>query len=395
MFARLPPKTMEELLGLVPGELDHSAVMQGLFGVGFWNGDGSLTVPYSLGVLLEVGHVKLRPSQDNQNEHIGDYMSDAHEYLTFTCAKRVTPCTGPEDDWGSVGWYANKYWSEHLGCAKPSGRLFETLRRVDIRRHDVELVIDWLEESPNKPEDILPRWHAARVEHGTRRDLPSRPPVCILDQVLTKYYRKRGKFQVGKDRDNNSATGGGGNLEMDNESGFEMGRESNSKPGGEKDLETGGGNYLKTDSESDWETDGENNLKVDGGSHPEMDRESNSKADGGSDPEVDGESDPEADRENISEADEGSDPEVDGESDLEADRGGNSRADGGGDPGTDEESDPETDEGDDSEMDEGSDPDGEDLEMDGESDYPEMDGESDYSEMGGESDYLDIDGDSD
>ncbi|KAF8885181.1 hypothetical protein BD779DRAFT_694954 [Infundibulicybe gibba] len=211
MFQGTPPETIARLLGLAPEVLYQSAAMQGLFGIGLWaERCRRLPVSHSLGVLLKMGRVKLR-AQPGQSGYIDDYMRDAHEYLAFSCAKHLALYTGPEefqDDDGSPGWYAKRYWSHHLRRAKPSERLFETLRQVDISECDTEPVIQWLEanfrfltpviylclqclklqESPNIPVDILARWHAARrVDPGiTDASIvyENSKPECHLDKAF-------------------------------------------------------------------------------------------------------------------------------------------------------------------------------------------------------------------
>ncbi|KAF8871728.1 hypothetical protein BD779DRAFT_441142 [Infundibulicybe gibba] len=185
MFTDLTPLTIAQLLGLIPGELYGSAAMQGLFGADFWEKQEWIRISKSLGVLLKIGRVKLRPSQENKDGHIDERMRDAHEYLAISCARHLSSRTDPEGntDWDSPSWYARQYWSDHLGRAKPSGRLFEILRCVNINGRDIEPVIRWLEESPSTPGDILARWHAARVDHSaecTWREKAS----CHLDRAV-------------------------------------------------------------------------------------------------------------------------------------------------------------------------------------------------------------------
>ncbi|KAF8873378.1 hypothetical protein BD779DRAFT_297962 [Infundibulicybe gibba] len=175
MFEELPSKSTVLLLGgLTPQELYCSGGLQGLFGVGFWeeldSRGGNLRVSNSLGALLKMGRVKLRPSQDNKSGYIDNYMGDAHEHLAFFCIAYLVFRTGPSGE--SHDRYANQYWSSHLERAKPSERLFEALRRVDICKYDIESVLQWLEESPNAPDDVLNRWRAARTHHGTINDPP-------------------------------------------------------------------------------------------------------------------------------------------------------------------------------------------------------------------------------
>ncbi|KAF8870680.1 hypothetical protein BD779DRAFT_519594 [Infundibulicybe gibba] len=182
-FWRLSPRKIEELLGLTPGELRRSTAMQGLFGPGFREGDNSFIPLRSLGILLKMGRVKFRPSQDYRSEHIDDHMSDAHECLAVAYA-RLLP-GGDEYVWAP--W--SNHWSDHLGYAKPSERLFEMLRWVSIRAFDVMSVIRWLEKSPNVPRDVLARWRAARVELHDTNLVRRRPRICILDIVFEEYYR--------------------------------------------------------------------------------------------------------------------------------------------------------------------------------------------------------------
>ncbi|KAF8872373.1 hypothetical protein BD779DRAFT_1805561 [Infundibulicybe gibba] len=233
MFARLPSKTIEGLLCL-----GRSAAMQGLFGIGFWEGDETLLVSYSLGVLLKMGCVKLQPSPDNESGHIDGYMGDAHEYLAFSCMKHLLSCADPEgkDKRDEIIRYAEEYWSDHLERAKPSIQLFEVLMQVDISSHDAEPVLWGLQKSPNVPEDVLARWRAARVKHGA---IPLRSPVCILDQVFASYCRKRQE-----DRDEDS------DLEAERDSDLGTDRDSNSE---ESRLGTDIGSNSETDGENDQE----------------------------------------------------------------------------------------------------------------------------------------------
>ncbi|KAF8873734.1 hypothetical protein BD779DRAFT_1568960 [Infundibulicybe gibba] len=159
--------------------------MQGLFGVSFRAGcqDGSLSISASLGVLLKMGRVKLRPSEGGESGRIDDYMGDTHECLAISCAKYLASSAGSQgkEGRGSASWYAKRYWCDHLKRARLSERLFEC--------YHAEPVIRWLEESPNIPKDILARWRATRVKHGTTHDpAPPRPPICIVDQMFERYY---------------------------------------------------------------------------------------------------------------------------------------------------------------------------------------------------------------
>ncbi|KAF8870272.1 hypothetical protein BD779DRAFT_1681308 [Infundibulicybe gibba] len=202
-FAPLTPQAITLLLGLDPGELDHSAAMQGLFGVGphTLESDGRLRIPRSLGVLLKMGRVRLQPSQDNENGNIDEWMCYAHEYLAFSCAEHLLSWVNPggQIDQDDLGRYARQYWSDHLRHAKPSERLLEILRQVEIRRRDIKPVIQWLEESPEIPEDVLDRWHAARIDHGMIHD-PSLDlggaKSCYLDQALEGWRSLRLKFRA-------------------------------------------------------------------------------------------------------------------------------------------------------------------------------------------------------
>ncbi|KAF8873724.1 hypothetical protein BD779DRAFT_282951 [Infundibulicybe gibba] len=184
MRARMPPETIAQWLGLAPEVLYQSVAMQGLFGIGLWGGAPKRPLPISrsLGVLLKMGRVKLQAQPGQSGYHIDDCMPGAHEYLAFSCAKYFND--------GYLGWYAKQYWSQHLKHAEPSERLFETLRRVVIRGCDIEPVIQWLEESPGVPEDILARWRAAQVDPGitdvsTIDDRNSNPKLgCHLDRAF-------------------------------------------------------------------------------------------------------------------------------------------------------------------------------------------------------------------
>ncbi|KAF8870276.1 hypothetical protein BD779DRAFT_1479082 [Infundibulicybe gibba] len=150
MFHELPPQTiMLFLQDLVSGEPDRSAAMQGLFGIGIGEGEDGKFISNSLGALLNMGRVKLRPNWNNESGYIDDCMGDAHEYLALSCAKHLESYTYPQvqDHWHTPGRYAREHWSDHLERAKPSDRLFEVLRRVDINRRDIEPVIQWLEAS--------------------------------------------------------------------------------------------------------------------------------------------------------------------------------------------------------------------------------------------------------
>ncbi|KAF8872372.1 hypothetical protein BD779DRAFT_1573052 [Infundibulicybe gibba] len=164
---------IEEFLGLTPGELRRSTAMQGLFG------PGSFEFSYSLGMLLKMGRVKLRPSHGYKSAHIDDYMGNAHGCLAFAYTERLNRGDS----------YARDHWSDHLRYAKPSERLFEMLRRVDIRAYDVKAVIQWLEKNPNIPKDVLARWRAAWVDTIHFYLAPRRPPICILDDMFERYCR--------------------------------------------------------------------------------------------------------------------------------------------------------------------------------------------------------------
>ncbi|KAF8872273.1 hypothetical protein BD779DRAFT_1573440, partial [Infundibulicybe gibba] len=160
-FEVLPAEDMELLLGLAPGELFRSPAMQGLFGVG---DGGYLEWSRWLPSLLKNGSVKLQHDISN-NYDINDYINNAHEHLAFICLEYVLSCADPQAT--TVGSYAMKYWASHLGHTKPSERLFEPLRRVTIRGDDIEPVIESLKKSADMPQDVLLRWHAARLEHKT------------------------------------------------------------------------------------------------------------------------------------------------------------------------------------------------------------------------------------
>ncbi|KAF8870675.1 hypothetical protein BD779DRAFT_519365 [Infundibulicybe gibba] len=159
----LPREGIEEFLGLVPGAFSHSTAMRGLFGVGFWKGTERLILSNSLGLLLKMGRVKLRPSRDNQNEHINDYMDDAHELLAFACVKHYASCKLQRC---GTCQYGNAHWLCHLKHAKPSKRLFDTLGQMRTEPWDAKPVVQWLEKTPNVPENILARWRSARERDG-------------------------------------------------------------------------------------------------------------------------------------------------------------------------------------------------------------------------------------
>ncbi|KAF8873388.1 hypothetical protein BD779DRAFT_1570037 [Infundibulicybe gibba] len=199
MFYEPSLSTITQLLGPAAGD---SAAMQGLFGISFLAEDETLTVSKSLGVLLKMGRIRLQTSQSAT--HIDDYMHSAHEYLAISCARRLAAReAGPGETVDSdPDWYA-KCWSNHLMRARPSEQLFETLRCVDISRRDIDPVLRWLEASPNAPEDVLTRWHAARADPGiTIADGPSfdweEGKGCLLDQVVKQRLDLRAKL----DRDN-------------------------------------------------------------------------------------------------------------------------------------------------------------------------------------------------
>ncbi|KAF8870267.1 hypothetical protein BD779DRAFT_610928 [Infundibulicybe gibba] len=207
------------LLGLAPGVLYRSAAVQGLFGFGLhgevlahvihrWSLE--FKVPHSLAILLKTGRVKL------QNFHIDDYIHGIHEDLAISCTKYLASYTGPEGLGGwdrEPSWYAKRHWSLHLRRAKPSERLFETLRQVDISGHDIELVLEWLEENPNAPEDVLTRWRAAREDpgiisvlttwEGNKRRLENMEIRCYLDEIFQKWMRHRDAagMETGSDED--------------------------------------------------------------------------------------------------------------------------------------------------------------------------------------------------
>ncbi|KAF8873385.1 hypothetical protein BD779DRAFT_1570021 [Infundibulicybe gibba] len=180
MFETPSPQTIAQLLGLTLGELNRSAAMQGLFGVGFRERGGErLKASRSLRVLLRTGRVKLKPSQDSESGHIDDYMGDAHEYLAFSCMKYLPRCAGPEHDSSrdTPGWYAERYWQNHLERAKSSERLYEALRRMDaISIRDI--IFRWLEDIP---EDTLASWISTReVVPGPPWSL-KKNDICLLD----------------------------------------------------------------------------------------------------------------------------------------------------------------------------------------------------------------------
>ncbi|KAF8868268.1 hypothetical protein BD779DRAFT_1482004 [Infundibulicybe gibba] len=119
--------------------------------------EGELSVSNSLGVLLNMGRVKL----DNQSSYIDDYTGDAHEYLAFSCATYLVSCSDPSE--------------------------------CDIRKRspscDIGRVAGWLEGIPDVPEDILVRWCSKRTEDcGVIVDRRA----CLLDQV----FEHRLEFRV-------------------------------------------------------------------------------------------------------------------------------------------------------------------------------------------------------
>ncbi|KAF8872915.1 hypothetical protein BD779DRAFT_318194 [Infundibulicybe gibba] len=186
MFQRLPPRDIEPLLGLTPGELFNLPAMQALFGVGVLRKDDeNLQLPTWLPLCLENGSVKFQHSAPN-NYSINDYISNAHEYLAIACIEYLLSCAvpikqdGPREE--TIRLYAMRYWTSHLRHAKHSERLFKTLRRAIIHRDDVEPVIEWLEKGTNIPKDILLEWHAARHEHNTK-------DIGIPDLDRSLFYR--------------------------------------------------------------------------------------------------------------------------------------------------------------------------------------------------------------
>ncbi|KAF8877407.1 hypothetical protein BD779DRAFT_109322 [Infundibulicybe gibba] len=158
--------------------------MQALFGVGVLRkNDEQLLLSTWLPSQLKSGSVKLRQDTSN-NYDVNDRIRDAHEHLAVACIEYMLSCTDPVERNRSVvtpGSYASAYWTSHLRHAGHSERLFEILRRVIIRRGDVEPVIEWLERSTNSPKDILCHWHTARLKHNTK-DLKIREDKSLFYQ---------------------------------------------------------------------------------------------------------------------------------------------------------------------------------------------------------------------
>ncbi|KAF8877488.1 hypothetical protein BD779DRAFT_106723 [Infundibulicybe gibba] len=202
MFQQLPPKSIELLLGIAPGKLFRSPAMQALFGVGILQrGDKQFKLSAWLLPLLRSGTVKLQHDAPS-NYDINVCISNAHEHLAIACAEYMLSYPGligqdvldvldeqdsedeDEDERDPFdrdipkrdGWtraaepYAMKFWTMHLRNTKHSERLFEILRRVVCSRDDVEPVIEWLEARTDTPDDVLFRWHAARLKYNTQTD---------------------------------------------------------------------------------------------------------------------------------------------------------------------------------------------------------------------------------
>ncbi|KAF8873395.1 hypothetical protein BD779DRAFT_1570132 [Infundibulicybe gibba] len=179
---------------LAPGTLCRSASMQALFGVGVGpEGEGKIRVSSLLPAFLKKGLVEFRRGQpnggineNNSDDGINKRMRDAHERLAIACSDYLASYAESVDWDDPTALYAMKYRTSHITRAKHSENLFQTLRWINISRYNIEPIIQWFEESPDTPEDVLLRWYVARVNHRTMYESTQGtldPGPCLLDQA--------------------------------------------------------------------------------------------------------------------------------------------------------------------------------------------------------------------